>query len=51
MRMWLVLVVVLFASNWALSADYTVEPLKEGPPSDLAADVVAQLATSGFKVM
>jgi hypothetical protein len=51
MRTWLAGVVVLFASSWALAADYTVEPLKEGPPSDLAADVVAQLATSGFKVM
>ncbi len=51
MRTWLVLVVVLFASNLVLAADYTVEPLKEGPPSDVAADVVAQLATSGFKVM
>src|ERR1041385_9055915 len=38
-------------SPCTLAADYTVEPLKEGPPGDLAADIVAQLAPAGFKVM
>jgi hypothetical protein len=43
--------VILFASATAHGADYRVEATSDPPPSELAADVVAQLAPKGLKVI
>jgi hypothetical protein len=55
MRNWLSLsaaVLLVVCVGAARAADYAVEPLRQPPPSDgLAADVAAQIAPTGFKVV
>jgi hypothetical protein len=53
LRKWIAVLVVLFiAPGLARAADYRVEAIKGAPPADeLAAEIVAELAPGGFKVM
>jgi hypothetical protein len=52
MSKWLAaLALVLVWNASSLSADYRVEATSDPPPSELAADVVAQLAPKGYKVI
>ncbi|HEX3726464.1 MAG TPA: hypothetical protein VHV08_09485, partial [Pirellulales bacterium] len=44
-------VLLLLSGQGLMGAEYRIEPIKEAPPSDLAADIVAQLSPSGFKIM
>jgi len=53
MRKWLVVLAVglLMTSSLAVAEDYRVEATKDAPPAELAADIVSQLAPTGFKVL